>query len=88
MIDSEFNVRRYITEFSKKTERLVAKHELSSFNLSKFQVEFRETDTNNPMFDCYQITENNLPFISLYLENELAWDFSKNSYFVECDRLE
>ena len=49
MIDPEFNVRRYISEFSEKSERLVAKYELSSFNLSKFQDEFGETDSNRPV---------------------------------------
>ena len=88
MIDPEFNVRRHISEFSEKSERLVAKYELSSFNLNKFQDEFGETDTNNPMFDCYRLAANNLPFISLYLEKEPSWDFSKYSYYVECDSLE
>ncbi len=33
MIDTKYKVRRYIAEFSEKTEELLAEHELTSFDL-------------------------------------------------------
>ncbi len=57
MIDTEFNFRRYIAEYSEVTEELIAEHDLSSFDLKLFQVEFGEPNTENPMLDCYPIKE-------------------------------
>ena len=88
MIDLEFTVTRYISVFSVKAELIVARHDLDSFNLIKFQEEFGESDVDNPMFDSYKLMEINLSFISLCLENEPAWNFCKYRYFLECDRLE
>ncbi|MBM7424675.1 DUF7683 domain-containing protein [Spongiibacter marinus] len=55
MIDARYNCKRYVAEFSELSEELLAKYDLSSFDLASFQSEFGESDASNPMFDCYQI---------------------------------
>ena len=83
MIDTTYKVRRYIAAHSDKTEELLVEYELSSFDLKQFQVEFRETNSDDPMFDCYQIRETNLAFLKKYMTKEPEWDFVNRSYFVE-----
>lgn len=87
MIDKRYNVRRYITQFSNETEELIAEYDLSDFELEIFQNEFGESNPENPMFDCYQIRELNVPFLKSYIDKEPNWDFSKNSYFVEASAI-
>ncbi|MFD2176306.1 DUF7683 domain-containing protein [Veronia pacifica] len=83
MVEAEFTVKRYLTEFSLETEELLAEYDLGSFDLSKFQVEFDEPNTENPMFDCYTIKEKNVEFLREYLTNEPKWDFINRTYFIE-----
>jgi len=83
MIDSEYKVKRYITEFSEKTEELLAEYDLNSFELSEFQKEFNETNDKNPMFECYPIKPENVGFLKKYISDSPEWDFSSKSYFVE-----
>jgi len=83
MIDKKYKVRRYITEFSEKTEELLAEYELSSFDLKKFQAELGETDKENSMVDCYPIHEKSIVFMKSFLSCEPKWDFKNKSYFVE-----
>ncbi len=83
MIDTEFKVRRYVTEFSKETEELIAEYDLRSFELEHFQMEFGEPNGDNPMFDCYSIKECNVKFLRMHLAKEPEWDFVNKSYFVE-----
>ena len=83
MIDDKYGVRRFITEFSEATEMLVAEYELSSFDLEKFQKEFGEVSSGDPMFDCYVIRESNISFLKEFIEREPEWDFEANSYFIE-----
>lgn len=82
MIDTEYNVRRYITEFSEQTEELLAEYELATFSLREFQEEFSES-TDTPMFDCYPISASKIDFIRKYVLEEPKWDFIDNSYFLE-----
>ena len=83
MIDKEYKVRRYVTEFSRETEEIIAEYELHSFDLRHFQREFCETNIDNPMFDCYPIEKGNVKFLKKYLAKEPKWDFIDKSYFVE-----
>ena len=83
MIDTEYKVRRYIAEYSEESEKLIAEYDLSSFELESFQREFGESDSRNPMFDCYPITKLNINFIKNHVEKEPEWDFANKSYFVE-----
>lgn len=88
MIDTEFKVKRYITEFSNNTDELIAKYDLEFFELKQFQLElcdpkFCESKTQCPMFACYPIKKRNLEFLKKYLAQEPEWDFVNNSYFLE-----
>ncbi|WP_290702410.1 hypothetical protein [Amphritea sp.] len=83
MIDTIFNVRRYIAEYSEETEELTAEYDLASFDLVRFQAELNEPNSEDPMFDCYPIQEINVIFIEHYMSHKISWDFNKNSYFVE-----
>ena len=83
MIDTEFKVRRYITEFSEETDELIAEYDLASFELKQFQVEFCEPKSDSPMFDCYPIKKCNVKFLRKHLAREPEWDFVNKSYFVE-----
>lgn len=87
MIDARYNCKRYIAEFSEETEELLAKYDLSSFDLASFQLEFGESDSSNPMFDCYQINKENVAFIKRHLKEEPNWDFINKSYFVEASSI-
>ncbi len=83
MIDSYYQARRYVTEFCKVTDRLLAEYELLSVDLQKFQLEFGINDANNPMFDCYPIHLSNISFIKPYMASEPDWDLKNKSYFIE-----
>jgi len=83
MIDSKYKLKRYISEFSKETEELIAEYDLVRFELSKFQKEFDEQNAENPMFDCYPIKSENISFLKKYIDVEPEWDFINMSYFVE-----
>lgn len=87
MIDTTFNVKRYISVFDEQTELLVTEYQFSDFDLVAFQKEFNEIDRDNPMFDCYPITEVNVAFVESYLTESIKWDFQNDSYFVEADAL-
>lgn len=84
VIDEQYNVRRYVSEFCNNSDELLAKYELESFNLAAFQGAFG-VDSANPMFECYSITQEHLSFLSPYLAQEIYWDFKAKSYFVEAD---
>lgn len=83
MIDSDYQVKRYITEFCKHTDQLLAEYDLTSFDLYKFQNAFGVFDMNNPMFDCYPIHRAHLNFIKRYVFSEPDWDFVNKAYFIE-----
>lgn len=87
MIDSKYQVRRYITVFSLMTDELSGEYDLSHFDLAKFQAEFNEEDVNDPMFDCYPIYSRHVKFIKAYVEQEPNWDFENNAYFLEAHSL-
>lgn len=83
MIDTEYNVERYIAVYSQTTEELINEYPLTSFDLAAFQAEFNEPDPKYPMLDCYPVKPENLSFIRKYITPEPEWDFDANSYFVE-----
>lgn len=82
MIDSQCNVRRYIAEYSEKTDVLLANYELDTFSLKEFQAEFKAHD-GEPMFDCYPIRQSNIEFLSKHVLTEPNWDFVTKAYFLE-----
>lgn len=83
MKDTQFNVSRYIAEYCSATEELLAEHYLAAFDLQKFQAEFNEPNPQDPMFDCYAITADNVAFLMPYLATAIDWDFETKCYFVE-----
>jgi len=83
MIDSKFQVRRYIAEFSEINEKCLAEYELSGFDLELFQKEFGVTEPDNPMFESYPIKKSNIEFIKKFINTEPNWDFINKSYFVD-----
>ena len=87
MIDTQYKVKRHIAVFSEETEEWVKDYDLSRFNLTEFQKAYSIIDINNPMFDCYPITESNKGFIETYIDCKLKWNFKKYSYFFEATSL-
>ncbi|MCF6442921.1 hypothetical protein L1077_26205 [Pseudoalteromonas luteoviolacea] len=87
MSDAKFKVRRFISEYSQKAEVLIAEYELSELDLFKLKAEFDETNPEQAMFDCYEIRKSNVSFINKYTHEPIAWDFSKNAYFIEANYL-
>jgi len=87
MMDETFKVRRYIAEYCEETEALIAEYDLVSFDLVKFQTEFNEPNSENPMFECCPIKEKNIPFIENYVAQKIAWNFNQKSYFVEASAI-
>lgn len=83
MIDSTYQVRRYIAEFSEITEKCIAEYDLSSFELELFQNEFGVSEPDNPMFECYPIKESNIDFIKNFINTEPNWDFTNKAYFID-----
>ncbi len=83
MIDKHFGVKRYLAGYSEETEWLLARYDLKSFELSAFQKEFGEENPENPMFDCYEVTESNIRFLERHLAENPEWNFNERSYFVE-----
>lgn len=83
MIDPKYKVRRYISEFSNTSDKLLSEYDLSDFNLSEFQKEFGESDLKNPMYASYPIRQSNVAFLKNYINKEPNWDFNEKSYFVE-----
>lgn len=71
MIDDTFKVRRYITEFCVETEELISEYDLAFFDLMKFHNELNEPNSQNPMFDCYPIKQENVKFIESYISNKI-----------------
>ncbi|TBW48719.1 hypothetical protein EZI54_20730 [Marinobacter halodurans] len=82
MIDKEFGVRRFVTEYSNETEELLAEYELEAFELAAFQSKFGASN-EDPMFDCYEIGQQHVAFLKQYLAMIPVWDFSRSSYYVE-----
>lgn len=83
MRDEQYDLRRYIAEYSEETQELTGEYDLSDFDLTKFQAEFNEPNLDDPMVDCYPITADNVAFLKPYLATEPDWNFAENSYFVE-----
>ncbi|ODC03837.1 hypothetical protein BFW38_10065 [Terasakiispira papahanaumokuakeensis] len=82
MIDQEFSVRRFVTEYSNETETLLADYELVAFNLEAFQSALG-VSSEDPMFDCYEIGPHHVVFLTQCLAIMPAWDFSRRSYYIE-----
>jgi len=87
VIDTKQGVKRYIAEYSKKTDKLVKTYDLDAFEIAEFQTEFN-VDSENPMFDCFSIKLDNIGFMQKFLSISPNWDFASKAYFIEAHTLE
>ncbi len=80
----EYRIIRTLTCYLNSNERIVFDVQLQGFDLQKFQIEFN-VDSENPMYDCYEVKVVNLPFLKQYLPNIVGinWDFNNCAYFIE-----
>jgi len=85
MIDKQFNVNRLIRIYSNKTELVVSEIEVRFYDVAKFQKLFNVSDYKNPMFDCYEITEEITQEIETHMSSVPNWDFEKYSYYLEAN---
>lgn len=77
------NLKRLITIFKKgDDESLKDEIELLCPNLSELQSLF-SIDSDNPMYDCYEITEKEAPYFEDKFKIQL--DLEKYIYYLECN---
>jgi hypothetical protein len=79
------SVNRVLRAFSNKTGWGIWELPIEHFSLLEFQTEFGVEDPNDPMYDCWPVKPNNVPFLERYIDNPHSWDFEAQSYFVEAD---
>ncbi len=78
-------VERVLAVLDNETERLVAEYALHSFDLEAFKQHFAVEDDYDPlMYNVYPVSPTDVEFMSKYLDEEVAFDFDRNAYFVEC----
>ena len=77
-------IKRVITCFDNKTEKLIKEFDISTIPLKKLQ-EICDVECNNPMYDCYQITEDKKDYFENYLKAEL--DLIQNAYYIEAYKI-
>ncbi|MCB1682694.1 MAG: hypothetical protein H6858_04715 [Rhodospirillales bacterium] len=80
-------VVRLIRYFEKEGDDLVGEISLpqDKLNLGELQKLFH-IPSENPMYDCYRITNQNVKFFQNLIRHE--FDFEKYEYFFECDAVE
>lgn len=80
----EYRIIRALTCYSNSDERLVFDVQLQGFDLAKLQREFH-VESGNPMYDSYEVTIKNVPFLKSYLPAVVGinWDFTRYGYYVE-----
>ncbi|RKZ68467.1 MAG: hypothetical protein DRQ48_08685 [Gammaproteobacteria bacterium] len=78
-------MNRFIRVYSNKTDKLISEVDVQSFDLMKFQNLFGVNDTENPMFDCFEVTPEIAGAIEAHLSSKPDWNFSAYSYFLETD---
>lgn len=87
LIDSKYGVRRYLAEYSTGTDELVEEYELNEFDLVKFRKQFNVSDSTNPMFDSFSVSEKDTEFLKSYLGAAVEWRFESSEYFLEAHAL-
>jgi len=79
------NLLRFVAEYSNESEFLRARHMLARFDIAAFQRVFGVSEAADPMYDCYEVTQENVRFLSDFLAAPVDWDFSMSSYYVEAE---
>ena len=78
-------IERVLTEYAYRSERLVAEYPLRSFDLEDFKRHFGVAEEHDPlMYNVYPVTHDDVKFVLRYLDREVALDFNRCAYFVEC----
>lgn len=80
-----FRVRRVILVFSKETDELVHRYELSNFKLKEVQKVFGQ-EPGDLMYYVYRITEKEAPYFRKKYGRR--FHFKKYEYCLECERIE
>jgi len=78
-------VKRYIREYDKKTECLVGEYIIEKISLKDLQDLFR-VPADNPMYDCYPITERELTALLPYISDPHI--YTKGDLMLECDDID
>ncbi|MFT3735122.1 MAG: hypothetical protein QM776_08865 [Rhodocyclaceae bacterium] len=79
------SLARVIRAYSKTTELSLWEIRIETFSLCEFQAEFGVEDPHNPMYDCWPVRPENVPFLERYITNKNGWNFELADYFVEAD---
>ncbi len=77
-------IRRVIRAYSNSSEHELWALPIHDFDLEAFQAEF-QLEVGDPMYDCWPITLERLPFLSRHIVNPHEWDFNNVSYFIEAE---
>lgn len=73
-------IKRVIACYDKENDALVQEIELLDIPLANLQ-RIYGIDSTNPMYDCYPINQDNIPFFKSYTHDEI--DITKYSCFLE-----
>jgi hypothetical protein len=84
-METVHDIRRYISYFDNKTDKLIGEFELCHFDLGKFQRHYSINNNMNLMFDSYPVTKRDTGFITSFLSEDVLWDFKKYSYFLDAE---
>lgn len=72
-------ILRFVAWFDRQSNDLIGEMDID-VNLLDLQNEFN-VDKGNPMYDCWEIRKENLPFFEKL--TDLQFDLSKYIYFIE-----
>lgn len=75
-------ITRLIRWYDKQGEDLKGELELGEVPVEELQTLFGES-SENPMYDCYPITPNNVSFFQELAKQDLRFDLY--DYFLECE---
>ncbi|MBK8305838.1 MAG: hypothetical protein IPL00_01640 [Gammaproteobacteria bacterium] len=79
------SVNRILRAYSNETEWVIWELPIEKFSLREFQAEFCVEDPDDPMYECWPVKPENVPFLESRIKNTHGWDFEAASYFVEAD---
>jgi hypothetical protein len=80
-------VKRVLRAYEKSGETLLQELPLNGIPLTKLQKLFGY-QADNPMYDCYLLPPEHLPWLEKYVVNQSDGQLDSHSYdyFLECDR--
>jgi hypothetical protein len=75
-------ITRFIRGYEKRGESLITEIPLNGISLETLQDLFGY-EKDNPMYDCYPLRQEYLPFFERYVGNRL--ETNSCDYFLECE---